>query len=316
MRIKFRSSYVLLLALLLLLRSSQAHAQTDAIPVSDIEFVGPGGNIGAFPVTTAITRVEIGLKGVSVEFTKKDGPNRWPDTKDMESAGGMGPLQYSVGLVIQVNGRWYASAPIEFWYGRGPEGTGQIQDQTVTCASGQGQIHCNWFYAPDRWPHLFDARPQAGETLGLFVVYGDARNNMYTSASGQVIHERSNIVTFQLPATGQAAVFDYGVTPPSHPHPTCETNPALCLPPSAPDLQALTNRVFNLEERATRAEQALGQAADKINQLVEAVNGLRDTLASVVADVTALRARPIPASCSASINLVGARVPLSCKLNP
>lgn len=257
-------------------------AQTvDALP--SVQFISQEGT---FPITAVISRVVVGTDGLDVQFDKRDGPNRWSDTPDFSGVGGMGPLEYSIGLALQVNGQWVASAPIEFWNGRPPQGTGQIQDQTVTCPTGTGQIHCNWFYDSGRWPHLFDARPQPGETIGVYVVAGDVRNNIF------VVRERSAIVRVVLPNTGVAAVFDYPaqgtgpVLPPAPPTTDPGTSP---LPPSTDDavLLAIQAHLADLESRVATLEEDNTAQAEK--------------LAQQDGRLTALEARPIVTACAASV---------------
>lgn len=206
-----RFAIALVIAFIVSIATARAQPQPDQI--TGVQFVDIGGQ---FPITTSITHLGIGTDGMDVQFGKRDGPNRWPDTPDSPA---MGPLEYSVGLVLKVGGQWLAASPIEFWNGRPPQGTGQIQDQSVPCDSGSGQIHCNWFYDRNRWPGLFDARPQAGEIMGAYVVAGDVRNNVF------VVRERSNIVIFTLPATGVAQSFDYSAVAPQ-PQPTPQPGPA------------------------------------------------------------------------------------------
>src|SRR5919197_5435923 len=194
--------------------STLGWAQTDAIAAERVQFVGPGGDIGRFPITTAISRVDVTLNGVEVQFDKRDAPKRWPNTcgrpladpaddcKETRPDGStidMGALQYSLGLVLNVGGQWYASAPIETWLGNNTIG-GQIQQQNI--GDGRGQIAANWFY-DGRWGPLAGYNPKPGEVVGLFVVAGDARNNVYR------VQERSNIVTFPLPPSHTAASFTF-----------------------------------------------------------------------------------------------------------
>jgi len=97
-------------------------------------------------------------------------------------------------MCLRINDRWYASAPIETWFGNNVIG-GPIQSP--------GQIPQNWFY-DERWAPMTGYQPKAGESIGLFVCAGDARNNF------NPIKERSNIVVVPLPADGHAAVFVSG----------------------------------------------------------------------------------------------------------
>src|SRR5919197_303699 len=67
--------------------STLGWAQTDAIAAERVQFVGPGGDIGRFPITAAISRVDVTLNGVEVQFDKRDGPKRWPNTCGRPLAG-------------------------------------------------------------------------------------------------------------------------------------------------------------------------------------------------------------------------------------
>ena len=139
-------------------------------------------------ISTTITGLDLLPSGVHVEFSKADGPNRWPDTPDYSGSGGMGPLQYSIGLCFKISGQWHCSAPIELWYGLHENG-GNIGEP--------GQVPSNWFY-DNRWGAMQGYQPKAGEIVGVYVVAGDARNNIY------VVKERSNIVLVPFPTAAGA----------------------------------------------------------------------------------------------------------------
>jgi len=164
----------------------------DMIPIDQITFVG-GPNIGAFAKTAKLTRLEIRVTGVYVEFTKQRGPDRWPD-QVFGTEGGS--LQFSMGLGYKVGGRWYAAAPEERWFGR-DEG-GPIQEQDVILPDvprGKSAIELFW-YDSSRWSPLHTRHPLPGEEIIMFVCAGDARNNNCP------LQERSNIVIATLPAPG------------------------------------------------------------------------------------------------------------------
>ena len=167
--------------------------QTIIIPNHDdkltVTFVDP--DISSFAKTANLTRVELRTSGVYVEFDKS---GTWPDTPDRSGSGGMGPLQFSMGLALNIGGQWFASAPIELWRGLQESG-GQIQAQSIPGFPGRGQIEVNWFYDA-RWSPLNGHQPKPGETVGFFVVAGDARNGVF------VVQERSEIVAFPLPNDG------------------------------------------------------------------------------------------------------------------
>ena len=91
-------------------------------------------NFAFFTETAKITTLVMGPSGINVDFTKKNGPDRWPD---IFPPGFSGPIQYCLGMAWKIDGRWYASAPIEMWNER-LEGGGPPQDYAL-----------NWFYNPD-----------------------------------------------------------------------------------------------------------------------------------------------------------------------
>jgi hypothetical protein len=176
--------------------ASQPLGGADMIPPADITFVG-GPNIGLWPATAAITRITISLDGVEVDFTRRDGPNRWPDVR---TPGWTGDLQYSLGMCLRIGGRWYAPAPIETWHGNNVIG-GPIQSTNVD-GSGIGQIPKNWFY-DQRWAPMNGYQPKAGESIALFVCAGDARNG------SSPVRERSNVALLQLPADGKTITYTW-----------------------------------------------------------------------------------------------------------
>lgn len=226
----------------LLLVAAPVRAQGDMIPVNQVTFVGPDAS--AWPITAALTRVTFTGAGTGLTFTKGGlpvtrGGDGWPDTCTpfetcKEPGLDMGALQYSMGVVLKVNGQWFASAPVESWYQRVNPG-GAINDQTVVCPSGSGQLHCNWFYDPSRWPNLASAHPDPGEPIGVFVVAGDARNGY------NPLRERSNIVLLNLPPTGAETVFDFPAF--AAPSPTVVLQPVPSLPPTLPSTD--TGAIFN-----------------------------------------------------------------------
>src|SRR3954453_9131129 len=142
-------------------------------------------NFAFFAETARITTLIMGPNGINVDFTKKNGPDRWPD---IFPPGFSVPIQYCLGLAFNIDGRWYASAPIEMWNDR-LEGGGPPQDYAL-----------NWFYNPLRWAPMTFHQPQPGETIGFFVVAGDVRG----FNSNQKYQERSNVVLVPMPDGGGA----------------------------------------------------------------------------------------------------------------
>jgi hypothetical protein len=143
-------------------------------------------NFAFFAETARITDLIMGPSGINVDFTKKNGPDRWPD---IFPPGFSGPIQYCLGMAWKIDGQWYASAPIEMWNDR-PEGGGPPQDYAL-----------NWFYNPGRWAPMTFHQPSPGETIGFFVVAGDVRG----FNSNQKLQERSNVVMIPMPDGGGAS---------------------------------------------------------------------------------------------------------------
>ncbi len=64
----------------------------------------------------------------------------------------------------------------------------------------------NWFYAADRWGPLATHQPAPGETIGLFICAGDCRDGV---SAYSPVHERSNVVLFQLPNPGEQPTINF-----------------------------------------------------------------------------------------------------------
>jgi hypothetical protein len=149
-------------------------------------------DLANWPVTTTITELELRTTGVHVEFSKRDGPGRWPD---VFPPGWDEPLQYTLGMCMNISARWYCSAVVQFWYGLDAAGGGP---------SGFAQ---NWFYDPIRWAPMSGHQPAQGETIGFFVCAGDCRNN--TTGSGSPVKERSDVKLVPMPGPGGATFRRY-----------------------------------------------------------------------------------------------------------
>jgi hypothetical protein len=163
-----------------------AGAAVDAVPLSSM-IVKNSPAFGNWPITTALRVVDIRANGIHVEFSKQSGPGRWPD---WTPPGWDGPLQYSLGMALNIGGQWYASSPIEFWYGLDRSG------------GPPSQYALNWFYDPGRWAPMTTHQPAVGETIGFFVVAGDARGRV--DGHGSPVKERSNVVMVQMPTDAGA----------------------------------------------------------------------------------------------------------------
>ena len=145
-------------------------------------------DLGSWPVTTTVTALDLRPTGVHIEFSKRDGPNRWPD---VFPPGWDESLQYTLGMCMNISSRWYCSAPIQFWYGL---------DESGGSPSGYAE---NWFYDPARWGPMSGHQPAVGETIGFFACAGNCRNN--TRGDNSVVKERTNVVLVPMPGPGGAS---------------------------------------------------------------------------------------------------------------
>jgi hypothetical protein len=146
----------------------------------------PAG-VASWPVTTTITSFAVRSDGVAVEFSKKNGPGRWPD---VVPPGWTGALQYTLWIAMNIGGAWHTCSPIEYWNGLATSGG----DITVN-----NQIAVNWTY----YCGPMARQPAPGEMVGFFVTAGDQRLK-----DAFIVHERSNIIVIPFPATsGQTFTF-------------------------------------------------------------------------------------------------------------
>jgi hypothetical protein len=157
--------------------------------LSQARIVDSPFDLASWPITTTIAGLDIQPRGIRIDFSKKDGPDRWPDVP-FGSPGDS--LQYTLGMALNINGQWYASAPMQYWYGL-DYGGGNI---------GQpGQIPNNWFY-DSRWGAMQGYQPSVGETIGFFLCAGICRSVIDGGRS--YVKERSNVVLVPMPDAGGA----------------------------------------------------------------------------------------------------------------
>jgi hypothetical protein len=69
-------------------------AAADQLNMSQATILNSPFDLPNWPITTAITELNIRPSGISIEFSKKDGPGRWPD---VTPPGWTGALQYTLG---------------------------------------------------------------------------------------------------------------------------------------------------------------------------------------------------------------------------
>lgn len=160
-------------------------AGQDAIDLHQVTVVGGSPrDVANWPATARLTALDFQSSGVAVHFTKKDGPGRWPD---VVPPGWGGALQYTLWMVVNVNGRWYTAGGVEYWYGLGRSG------------GAPSDFSRNWYYSPQVWGPLASHQPAVGERVGFFVTAGDARAKDVRS-----VVERSNVVVVPFPSNGGA----------------------------------------------------------------------------------------------------------------
>ena len=141
----------------------------------------------SWPATATIHTLDFNTEGVYIDFDKRDGDGSWPDVP----FGAPGDsLEYTLWIVIPVDGVWYTSGCIQYW--RGLERNGGPP-------SGFAE---NWYYDSIRWAPMTGVQPAVGDSIGFFVTAGDARN--VTDWSGSTVYERSNMVVVPFPSDAGA----------------------------------------------------------------------------------------------------------------
>jgi hypothetical protein len=163
-------------------------AAGDQLNLSKATILNSPPDLASWAVTTSITALDISSGGIHVDFSKKDGPGRWPD---IIPPGFTGPIEYTLGMVLTINGQLYASAPIQMWNGLDRGG------------GPPSQYALNWFYDPARWAPMTFHQPAVGELIGFFVAEGSLRND--TAGTSSPLKERSNVVVVPMPSDGGAS---------------------------------------------------------------------------------------------------------------
>ncbi len=151
----------------------------DAINLNLATIHNSPADVASWPVTTTLTRLDLTPSGAHLEFGKQ---SSWPEVTPPGWSGG---LQYTLWIVLNINGQLHASGCIEYWRGLYENGG------PVT------QYAQNWYFDAVRWGVMTGHQPAVGEQVGFFVTSGDARNNGPNS-----VRERSNIVVVTFPSSG------------------------------------------------------------------------------------------------------------------
>ena len=154
----------------------------DMIDLGQATIRNSPSDVASWPQTATITLLDLQASGAHIEFTRQ---NDWPN---VTYPGWDGPLQYTLWIVLNINGRWYASGCVEYWKGL---------ERSGGPPSGYAR---DWYYDPIRWSPMSGYQPAVGEQVGFLVTAGDARNN-----GGTVLKERSNVVVVPFPSDGGGA---------------------------------------------------------------------------------------------------------------
>jgi hypothetical protein len=149
---------------------------SDGINMAQADIFNSPSDLASWCVGAKITSIQFTSSSFRVDFSRREGANRWPD---YVTPGWTGPLQYTLGMCLNVNGKWACSAVVEFWYGRSLDGS-----------AAPYEIAKEWFY-DGRWGTLAGRQPADGENVGIFVCAGDCRNT--TIAINPNFKERSNV---------------------------------------------------------------------------------------------------------------------------
>jgi hypothetical protein len=156
-------------------------APRDAIDLAQATIYNSPSDLAGWARTATITSFSWTPGVMSVDFDKRVGPGRWPDTSFGTEGGN---LQYTLGIcLLETTGHWDCSAAIQYWFGRD---------------LGATTVLSNWFYDPGRWGPLVGHQPAPGELVGIFVGQGNLRG--VRDHSGSTLLERSNVLLVPFPA--------------------------------------------------------------------------------------------------------------------
>ncbi len=141
-----------------------------------------------WPVTTTITDLELRPNGIHLEFSKQNGPGRWPD---VFPPGWDESLQYTLGMCLNISAHWYLlrRRAVLVRPGRFRRSTGELRGQLVLRSAPLGP----------------DERTPAGAWRNhrLLCLRRGLSNN--TTGSGSTVKERSNVVLVPMPGPGGAS---------------------------------------------------------------------------------------------------------------
>lgn len=194
----------------LLLFAPAARAQ-DAVPIQSVQVVN-APDIRSWPATATITHISVTPDNTRIDFTKRDGPSRWPDIRP---TGWTGDMEYTVWLFLQVNGQWVGSGFIQMWNGR--DGVGDAPSDYAK----------NWYYGT-RWsPMQTHGVISPTEQIGILVTSGNERD----SGGPFGVQERSNLVLIPGADSGE---YSFQTPPAPAPTPTPVTPAPVPVPTPVP----------------------------------------------------------------------------------
>jgi hypothetical protein len=223
----------------------------DAVDLSTIQIL-QSPDVHDWPVTAAITQIEFRPNDFRIDFTKKNGPGRWPDAV---TPGWDGPLQYTIWVVLLQ--QKLTCGCIQMWHGK-------EEHQGIGVGGPFSKGAQDWWF---RVTPMAGIQPGPGDRVGFFVAAGDCR----LRAAPTSVHERSNIVIATIPPN-DSGVFAFPSTA-VEPEPTPTPTPTPPLAPSAPgepvDTAAILARIDTLEHAVRAAVRGLDERLNKIAEALE-----------------------------------------------
>lgn len=154
---------------------------TDAFNLSTVVWTGGGGDVGRWPITTAITRLALTSAGFDIDFSKKQGLGAWPMSEPPK--GWDGGLSWTLWAgQLLADGTIHMVAILDSWAGEA------IAGGPVTTPSHWPQNL--WYLDPAMKFH----QPAVGEPIAFLVTAGGLRG-----LSMVTVQERSNVVVINFP---------------------------------------------------------------------------------------------------------------------
>jgi hypothetical protein len=173
----------------------------DAIDINAVQFYSPVP-VAGFASTVDLIGAEFHPaddKGIKPLFDRRALAG-WPD---FTLPGWDGPLQWTIFMGFQINGRWHMGAMLEFWsdrLGSPREWTGA---HPAVVSEGLTHWQRHLAYAKDRYGALSNVAPYEGIPMALMMVAGGARPG---TSNHPTVPERSNIIVVPLKMSGTETV--------------------------------------------------------------------------------------------------------------